>query len=80
VGHKALATCVSNAFCREVVTYNFAIDVATVESPQKPAALAFDHRDFRNDVAGKTKAEVSFVEGARSRTTLCVLGCFKGRL
>jgi len=62
------------------VTYNFAVDVAAVESPQKAAALAFDHRDFSNDVAGTRKAEGSFVEGARSGTILCVLGFFKGRL
>jgi hypothetical protein len=52
------------------VTYNFAVDVAAVESPQKAAALAFDHRDFRNDFAGTRKAEGSFVEGAGSGTTL----------
>lgn len=62
------------------MTYNFAVDVAAVESPQKAAALAFDHRDFRSGFAGTRKTEGSFVEGARSGTTLCVLGCFKGRL
>ena len=62
------------------MTYNFAVDVAAVESPQKAAALTFDHRDFRSGFAGTRKTEGSFVEGARSGTTLCVLGCFKGRL